>query len=35
MTRKKLCLHTITTKPWSLEEAIDRYEAGGVGGISV
>ena len=31
----KLCLHTITTKPWSLEEAIDKYSAAGVNGISV
>jgi sugar phosphate isomerase/epimerase len=31
----KLCVHTITTKPWSLEEAGERYEAAGVKGISV
>ncbi|WP_209332481.1 sugar phosphate isomerase/epimerase family protein [Lunatimonas salinarum] len=31
----KLCIHTITTKSWSLEEAADRYEAAGVKGISV
>lgn len=31
----KLCIHTITTKPWSLEEAIEKYQAAGVGGISV
>lgn len=31
----RLCIHTITTKPWSLEEAGERYEAAGVKGISV
>ncbi len=31
----RLCIHTITTKPWSIEEAIDAYAAAGVGGISV
>jgi len=31
----KLCIHTITTKSWSLEEAAERYEAAGVKGISV
>nr|MBI1232214.1 TIM barrel protein [Cytophagales bacterium] len=31
----KLCIHTITTKSWSLEEAGERYEAAGVKGISV
>jgi sugar phosphate isomerase/epimerase len=31
----KLCIHTITTKPWSIEEAAERYAAAGVGGISV
>jgi len=35
MTLDQLCLHTITTKPWSLEEAIDHYQSAGVGGISV
>ncbi|WP_035804871.1 sugar phosphate isomerase/epimerase family protein [Lunatimonas lonarensis] len=32
---RKLCIHTITTKPWSLEESGERYEAAGVKGISV
>lgn len=32
---QKLCIHTITTKPWSLEEALDQYAAKGVGGISI
>lgn len=31
----KLCIHTITTKSWTLEEAAERYEAAGVKGISV
>ncbi len=31
----RLCLHTITTKPWSIEEACDRYAAAGVRGITV
>lgn len=31
----KLCIHTITTKPWSLEESLEHNAAKGVGGISV
>ncbi|MEZ4776644.1 MAG: sugar phosphate isomerase/epimerase family protein [Bacteroidia bacterium] len=31
----KLCIHTITTKPWSLEEAVENYLTAGVSGISV
>jgi sugar phosphate isomerase/epimerase len=31
----RLCIHTITTKPWSIEEAMDRYAAAGVAGITV
>ena len=31
----RLCVHTITTKPWSIEEATDRYAAAGVRGITV
>jgi sugar phosphate isomerase/epimerase len=31
----RLCLHTITTKPWSIEEATQRYTAAGVKGITV
>lgn len=31
----KLCIHTITTKPWPIETAIDRFSAHGVGGITV
>jgi sugar phosphate isomerase/epimerase len=32
---EKLCLHTITTKPWSIEEAAGRYAAAGIRWISV
>ena len=31
----RCCVHTITTKPWSFEEAIVNYLKKGVGGISV
>lgn len=31
----KLCIHTITTKPWSIEEAAEKYNKAGVRGISV
>jgi sugar phosphate isomerase/epimerase len=31
----RLCLHTITTKPWSLDEACREYARAGVRGISV
>lgn len=31
----KLCVHTITTKSWSIEEAAENYERVGVKGISV
>ena len=31
----KLCIHTITTKPWSIEEAAEKYNKAGVKGISV
>lgn len=31
----KLCLHSITTKPWSLEECVKKFQAAGVKGISV
>ncbi|MFN8255044.1 MAG: sugar phosphate isomerase/epimerase family protein [Bacteroidales bacterium] len=33
--KKKLCLHTITTKPWNIQEAAKKYTAKGVGGITV
>lgn len=31
----KLCIHTITTKPWNIEEAAKNYAAVGVKGITV
>ena len=31
----RLCVHTMTTKPWSLEEAARRYSAAGIRGITV
>ena len=31
----RLCIHTITTKPWSIEEAAERYARAGVSGITV
>jgi sugar phosphate isomerase/epimerase len=32
---RRLCVHTMTTKPWSIEEAVEAYAAAGVGGITV
>jgi len=34
-TLRRLAVHTMTTKPWSLAEAATRYAARGIGGISV
>ena len=31
----KLCIHTITTKPWSIDQSSDAFAEAGVGGISV
>ncbi|MEP7323028.1 MAG: sugar phosphate isomerase/epimerase family protein [Saprospiraceae bacterium] len=31
----KLCIHTITTKPWSIEESAKKFSAQGVKGITV
>lgn len=31
----KLCIHTITTRPWSLEQAVEKYLKKGINGISV
>lgn len=31
----RLCLHTITTKPWDIETAINKYAAAGVKGVTV
>jgi sugar phosphate isomerase/epimerase len=35
MDLSKLCIHTITTKPWNIEQAAERYSAAGVKGITV
>ena len=32
---ERLCLHTITTKPWDIHTAIEKYRAAGIGGMSV
>ncbi len=32
---ERLCVHTITTKPWSLEECLTEYPLQGVSGITV
>ena len=32
---QRLCIHTITTKPWDIHTAIHKYSAAGLGGISV
>lgn len=34
-SRSRLCIHTITTKPWDIFTALDKYAAAGVGGISI
>lgn len=31
----RLCVHSVTTKPWAIEEAVGRYSAAGVKGITV
>jgi len=31
----KLCVHTITTKPWPIEQAAEIFSEAGIGGISV
>lgn len=31
----RLCIHTITTKPWNIEDAAKKYQAAGVAGITV
>lgn len=31
----RLCIHTITTKPWKIEEAAEKFAAAGVRGITV
>src|SRR5678809_310684 len=31
----RLCIHTITTKPWNIEEAAKNFSSAGVKGITV
>ena len=31
----RLCVHTLTTKPWSIEECIRNYSAAGIKGITI
>ena len=31
----KLCVHTQTTKPWTIEECISHFSAAGIKGISI
>lgn len=31
----KLCVHTLTTKPWNIEECIKNYSAAGIHGITI
>jgi sugar phosphate isomerase/epimerase len=31
----KLCIHTMTNKPWSLDQCLSNYSKAGIGGISV
>ena len=31
----KLCIHTITTRPWPIETAVERFAQHGVGGITI
>ncbi len=35
MDFSRLCLHTITTKPWPIEVAMDKFASAGIGGITV
>lgn len=34
-TLDKLCLHTFTNKPWSIDECIEHYARAGIGGITL
>jgi len=31
----RLCVHSITTKPWTLNQSVDKYQQAGIGGISI
>ena len=35
MDFSRLCVHTVTTKPWGIEETVRRYSAAGVKGITI
>ncbi|HUF64282.1 MAG TPA: sugar phosphate isomerase/epimerase family protein [Verrucomicrobiales bacterium] len=35
LTKNRLCLHTVTTKPWSLEECCRHYAGAGIAHITV
>ena len=31
----KLCIHTLTTKPWNLLQCVENYSAAGIHGITI
>ena len=31
----KLCVHTLTTKPWGIEECVKNYSEAGIEGITI
>lgn len=35
MELTRCCIHSITNKPWKLDQAVDKYAEAGIGGISV
>ncbi|OYY03218.1 MAG: xylose isomerase, partial [Sphingobacteriia bacterium 35-40-5] len=35
MDLSRLCVHTITTKPWTIEQAAKNFSEAGIGGITV
>lgn len=35
MDFSRLCVHTITTKPWTIEQAAKNFSEAGIGGITV
>ncbi|WP_411275225.1 hypothetical protein, partial [Daejeonella sp.] len=35
MDLSQLCIHTISTKPWDIEQAAKNFSEAGVGGITV
>jgi sugar phosphate isomerase/epimerase len=32
---KRLCIHTVTTKPWDIDTALEKYAEAGIGGVSI